>query len=100
MRVPPGASLTVAGKSRSTALVIGVIGAFNPFTMAIQRLQVDSEEPLQVQMWTLPLQAPDKPGRYLAYALSVVFLPDTGTGQPRFLTGDLVTVPVTVVSPP
>jgi hypothetical protein len=99
VRVPPGAPLTLAGKSRSTSLVIGVIGAFSLFTLARQELEVDPEEPLQVQKWALPLQAPDKPGRYLAYALSVVVLPGTETGSFPFLTGDLVTLPVTVVSP-
>jgi hypothetical protein len=91
-RVPPGAPLTLRGKSRFTNVVIGAIGAFSPFTWKLCELEVKAE-----QSWTLQLQAPDKPGRYLAYALSVVFDP-TAT-QLTFLTGDLVTVPVTVVSP-
>jgi hypothetical protein len=90
--VPPGAPLTLAGKSHFVALVIGVIGPANLFNLKLATLQARPEE-----SWELQLQAPGSPGRYLVYALSIV--PDPASQQLRFLTGDLVTVPVTVVAP-
>lgn len=95
LKTPPGAPLKLTGTSHRAAAVLGVIGAFNPLTLQTAALHGNENEP-----WTLQLQAPDTPGRYLAYALSIAALPDPANGGLRFVAGDQVTLPVTVVRSP
>jgi hypothetical protein len=94
LQVAPGAPLQFTGKSRFAFAVAGVIG-----DASLAQLKLDLLESRDNEPWELPLQAPETPGRYLAYALSIIVLPDPVTGQPAFVTGDQVTVPVTVLSP-
>jgi hypothetical protein len=97
LTAPPGAKLTLAGKTRATLYVIGVIGAFD--LVSLPSLRLDQPVDQYRRPWQLPLTAPETPGRYLAYALSVVFGTDPTTGQSAFLGGEQVSVPVTVVNP-
>jgi hypothetical protein len=91
LTVRPGAPLALAGRSLYASLVIGVIGTFSLFDLKIVMLNAEYDEP-----WELELQAPDRPGCFLAYALSIVLVPDPRTGNFAFLAGDQVTIPVTV----
>jgi hypothetical protein len=97
-RVPAGTPLTLSGKARFVASVFGVIGSFSLLNLSRDRVELKGQDGEQ---WTLPqpLQAPDTPGRFLAYALSLVAYPDPTTQETRVFGGDLVTVPVTVIRP-
>jgi hypothetical protein len=95
LKAPPNAPLTMAGKSRFAAFVVGLIGTYSLANLKIASLKATNDEP-----WELRLGAPATPGRFLTYALSIVLLPDPATGALRFLTGDQVTIPVTVVPAP
>jgi hypothetical protein len=92
LRVPPGTTLMLAGRSNVSSLIIGVIG-----TPPVPRELMGKKN----ELWELQLKAPDTPGRYLvsAFALHFDTKPDPETGKLRFLDGDQLTIPVTVVNP-
>lgn len=92
LRVAPGTPLRLAGKSDLSFFILASVGSTSAGPI---RLQADLEEP-----WELALTAPTAPGRYLAYALAFAFDPDPATGEIRYLHGDQVTIPVTVIAPP
>jgi hypothetical protein len=91
LQVAPGTPLKLAGKSDLSFFIIAFLGGASAGPVP---LQTELAEP-----WELAIHAPGVPGRFLAYALSFAFDPDPRTSEIRYLHGDEVAIPVTVVAP-
>jgi hypothetical protein len=90
LRVAPGTAVSLTGKATASFFLIGALGT----SVTSADVDFDVEVP-----FTLRVTAPATPGRFLASTFAFTEVPNPSTGNLDFLSGDLVTIPVTVAAP-